>query len=393
MKFLNLKKYSNDFFNFIHNADEKLVYTTKRKIDKKEIFMICSYDIKNDLEKIIKKFEVTDKRYYDYKIFYKNDILFLLNKNNNILNVSKIQFQGDKANEEVFNIYLEGEVKHVNIINNRYFIVFIEKADFLSRQFLKYRSSKSFKYKFAYLIDLNEVESYFIKDIKFALGARDYIQLEHINGEEVLFFEEAYREAWEKEFYYFKGVFDKEKKIKQENSINYIKLSEFVDSIKAGDEQINFKVIDSIDKKGVISYLGSDKENLYYRKKFFEKGNEKIFSIKKASEDVLEVCNIDHNSCKGDFYYDSDKSMVFYEEEKGDYIRVVGVFNRKFDIIYSSSIGGFEDFVDDRYVVTYYSEEIDGESSDYGVIRDTILNKEYQYEGQIRCFGDYVILY
>ncbi|MGL5574085.1 MAG: hypothetical protein ACRDCW_00790 [Sarcina sp.] len=393
MEFLNLKKYSNEFFNFIYNTAEELVYTTKRKVDKKEEFLVCSYDIKNDFEKIIKRFEVNDISYYDYKIFYKEDILFILYKKNNILNVSKIQFNGDKTNEEKFNIYLEGEIKHINIINSRYFIVFIEKADFLGRQFLKFRSSKSFRYKFAYLIDLSDIESYFIKDIKFVLGARDYIQLEHIKNEEVLFFEEAYREAWEKEFYYFKGLFDTGKKIKQENSINYINLSKFVDSIKAGEDNLKFLVIDNIDKSGVIKYLGSDKKNLYYRKKYFDTEVEKIYSIKKDSGDVLEVCDINHANWKGDFYYDSDKSIVFYEEENGDYIKVKGVFNKIFNITYNKNVGGFEDFIDDRYVITYYSDDVDGESFDYAVIRDITLNKEYQYEGQIRCFKNYVILY
>ena len=393
MRFLNLKKYSNDFFSFIYSTDEELIYTTKRKINKKEIFFICSYNLKKDLEKVIKKFEIVDTSYYDYKIFYRDDILFILNKKNNILNVSKIELKNNDLKETLYNIYLEGQVKHINIINERYFIVFIEKADLLGRKFDKYLSGRTFRYKFAYLIDLYEVESYFIKDVKFALGARDYIQLENINGEDVIFFEEAYREAWEKEFYYFRDFFDNEKRIKQENSVNYIKFSEFIESIKLGEDVLKVKIVDNIDKNGVIRYLGSDDEKLYYRKKYFESGNEKVYSIKKDSGTIVEVCNIEHNDYDGDFYYDSDKSIIFYEEELDNHIRVQGIFNRDFDITYNNCLGGFEDFIDDRYLITYYSDDIDGEYFNYAVIKDIIENREYEYEGQIRCFGNYVILY
>ena len=285
-------------------------------------------------------------------------------------------------------------IKHINILNKQYFVVFIEKADFLSSQFRRYRSSKNFRYKFAYLVDLEAVESFFIKDIKFALGARDYIQIEKIMGEEMLFFEEAYREAWEKEFYYFKGVFDGEKNIKQENSINYIKFSEFVDSTKRGDQRLNFKIVDSIDKKGIVRYLGKTDEFLYYRKKFFETEKEFIYSFEKKTGKMIEACKIDHNKWSGEFYYDSDKSIVFYEEELDDYNKIVGIFNRTCDITYNKNIGNFEDFVEDRYLITYYSEdEDDGSSLDYAVIKDIIANREYQYNGYIRCFKNYVILY
>ena len=392
MKFLNLKQYSNNFFNFIYSNDEKLVYTTKRKVDKRDVFYVCSYDIKNDFEYVIKTFEIDGKSYYDYKVFFKDNSLFILHKKNNILNVSKIANPLGDSEEYLFNIYLEGEIKHINILNQQYFVVFIEKQDFLSNQFLKYRSSKSFRYKFSYLVDLEAVESFFIKDTKFTLGARDYIQIEEIDGEETIFFEEAYREAWEKEFYYFKGLFDSEKKIKQENSINYIKFSKFIDSIKAGENRLMFNIIDSIDKKGTVRYLGETKAVIYYRKKFFENGKEFIYSFEKNTTKMIEVCKIDHNNWMGEFYYDSDKSIIFYEEDLDDYNKLVGIFNRDCDIIYNKKIGDFEDFVENRYLITYYTEE-DDDSSDYAVIKDIIANKEYQYDGQIRCFSNYVILY
>ncbi|MGL4763354.1 MAG: hypothetical protein ACRCWG_18190 [Sarcina sp.] len=393
MEFLSLKKYSNDFFNFIYCNDENLIYTTKRKLNKKDIFYICNYDIKKDFEYVIKSFEIEEKSYYDYKVFCSDSSLFILNKKNNILNVSKIENFFYNKKEELFSIYLEGEIKHINILNKRYFIVFIEKADFLGSQFRKYRSSKSFRYKFSYLVDLEEVESFFIKDTKFVLGARDYIQLENIMDEEVLFFEEAYREAWEKEFYYFKGLFDREKKIKQENSINYIKFSDFVDSIKRGDQRLNFKIIDSINKEGTVRYLGRTETFLYYRKKFFEKEREFIYSFEKKTGKMNEVCKIEHDKWLGEFYYDSDKVMVFYEEELGDYNKILGVFNKSCDITYNKDLGEFEDFLENRYLITYYSDDDDGNIIDCAVVRDTVDNKEYQYDGCIRCFKDYVILY
>lgn len=393
MNFLNLKKYSNNFFNFIYSTDKEIIYTTKREVDKKEMFFICSYNLKSDSERIIKKFEMVDTCYYDYRIFYRDNKLFILNKKNNILNASKVELKNANGKESIYNIYLEGEIQHINIINERYFIVFIEKDDLLGRKFIRYLSGRSLRYKFAYLIDLYEEESYFIKDIKFVLGARDYIQLENINGEEVIFFEEAYREAWEKELYYFKGFFDNERRIKQENSINYIKFSEFILSIKSGEDRLNIKVIDSIDKSGVIRCLGSDEKSLYYRKKYFESGNEKVYSIKRDNGAVIEVCNIEHNDWDGDFYYDSDKNIIFYEEELDDCVRVKGVFNREFDITYSNYIGGFEDFIDNRYLITYYVDDVDDEYFDFVVIKDIKENKEYQYEGEVRCFDNYVILY
>lgn len=393
MKLLNLVQYSNEYFNFIYSDSERLIYTTKRKEKDGNYFYICNYYISTGTESIIKKFVMEDDTYYNYKVFYKEEILFILYKKKNILDVHRITNIFLKQQEKSFNIYLEGDIKHIKILDNRYFVVFIEKKDFLSEHFKKYRSSKSFKYKFSYLVDLYEVESYFVKDLKFTLGARDYVFLVNTNGERNIFFEEAYREAWEKEFYYFRGIFDKESKIKENNSMNYMNFDKFIEDIKLGVDKLNFHVIDDINRIGTIRFLGQDEDYIYYRKKMFDIGEEFIYSFEKYNMNLQIEKNIDHNNRSGEFYYDSDKISIFYEEDLGDYNKLIGIFNRNCDIKYSKDIGMFEDFIEDRYLITYYSDEYDGDNYNYAVVKDVINNRELRYDGNIRSIGDYVILY
>ena len=393
MILINLKKYSNEYFNFIYSDEKRFIYTTKRFIKNIEYFYICNYYIEEELEVIIKKFIVEKDTYYDYKVFYKSGNIFILYKKQNVLSVTRISSFKNIFEEKEFSIYLDGDIKHTDILNERYFIAFIERKDILGSKYKAYRSSKRYSYKFSYLVDLEESESYFIYDVKFALGARDYIKLIYINGLECIFFEEAYREAWEKEFYYFKGIFESDKNIKSNNSLNYMDFDSFIFNIKTGSENLKFEIIKSIGEEGTIRYLGEDYKNLYYRELYFESRIEKIYLFEKITEKMIEISEVDHNKRQGEFYYNSDKITVFYEEELDDYNRLVGIFNRTCDIVYSKNIGMFEDFIEDRYLITYYSDEYDGDNFNYAVVKDMKLNKEIQYDGNIRSIGEYVVLY
>lgn len=393
MKFLNLKKYANKYFNFIYNDQKILIYTTIREKCANAYFTICIYYIEENLEKIVKDFYIEECNYYEYKTFVKNNKIFIVYKERRNLKIMTIENFKLTNKENDYSMHLEGEIKHVNILDDNYLVVFIEKNAFLPNEYLKYRSSKSFSYKFSYLIDLKEERLYFIKDVKFALGARDYIFLTKIKGKISLFFEEAYREDWEKEFYYFKGLFDESKKIKENNSVNFISMDSFVKEIKSGKEILGFKEIDTIDKEGNIRYLGEDKDFIYYRKKLFKTGIENIYTINKTDETLnLKEC-IEHNKYMGEFYYNSDKITIFYEEEDLNYKHLIGILNRNCDVLYSEDIGMFEDFIEDRYLITYYWEDDCGKSYEYAVIKDYKENKEFQYEGFIRSFNNYVVLY
>lgn len=393
MKFLNLKKYANQYFNFIYNDEDVLIYTTIRENSGCSYFTICIYYIDKNMEEIIKEFYIEKCNYYEYKSFVKENKIFIVYKDKKNLKIMTIEDFRKTRKEKNYSMHLDGYIKHVNILDENYLTVFIEKNAFLPSEYLKYRSSKSFLYKFSYLIDLSEEKLYFIKDVKFTIGARDYIFLTKIQGEMSVFFEEAYREDWEKEFYYFKGLFDNSKKIKENNSINFISMNKFVQSIKTGVDDLDFEVIDSIDKNGNLRYLGEDNEFIFYRKKFFKTGIESIYSFKKINALSELKKYIEHNKYIGCFYYNSDKITIFYEEEEPTYKQLIGIFNRNCDVIYSEDIGMFEDFIEDRYLITYYWEDDCGKTYEYAVIKDYKDNKEFQYEGFIRSFNSYVVLY
>lgn len=393
MRFLNLTTYSGEYFNFIYNDEKVVLYTVYRTLNGKGYFCICIYYIDVDRETLLKKIEIREKDYYNYKVFLHDFNLFIMCKKGNILYVRKLTNIFNKKAEFAFNMYLEGEIIQIKILDERYFIVFIEKKDILGDKYSKYRSNKSFKYRFAYLVDLEEIESYFINDIKFVLGARDYVFTRKIEGVKNLFFEEAYREAWEKEFYYGKGLFKKNDKIKGNESLNYIDFKLFIEEIKLGQEELSFSILEEVKENKIVRYLGKDEEFIFYRIKDFESGIEEVLKFKNIDKSISKVLEINHLKANGDFYYDSDKQTILYEEELQDYNRVIGVFNKNCDVIYSPSIGTFEDFIEDRYLLTYYSGIEDDELLEFSTIKDIKDKKEYRYDGYLRVMNNFVILY
>lgn len=54
------------------------------------------------------------------------------------------------------------------------------------------------------------------------------------------------------------------------NSIKHIRLSDFIQEIKEGKEELSFETIDAIDKEGAIRIIGETAENIYYRKKYYD---------------------------------------------------------------------------------------------------------------------------
>ncbi|MGL5256595.1 MAG: DUF2118 domain-containing protein, partial [Proteocatella sp.] len=251
-----------------------------------------------------------------------------------------------------------------------------------------------------YLLDVKEKKYYEIMDEAFNINSGNRFILGEKFDEQYMVMEEYYLEEEEQlEILTSDEVelaFELPGDIKQEqlhvNSIKIIKLSDFIDQVKAGVENIEFQIIDKVNKDGIIRIIGETEEAIYYKKEYYE------FILKEKNDFVSrrkmgrpEIYKIDKESRKLSYIRDVDKmseirtSDYFIYEiiDNGDEVQIFDL--EKGEILYTYK-KKFSDFRIKQEVVGF-------KNSEYLILKVSSLKHEeiYKYE-IIDCVTNEVII-
>lgn len=153
-----------------------------------------------------------------------------------------------------------------------------------------------------YLLDVEEKKYYEVMDEAFKINLGSRILIGEAFEDQYLMIEECYLD--EDEQFDIRTLddvelaFDLPGELEQEqlhiNSIKTIKLSDFVDQVKAGVEEIDFKILDKIDQEGVIRILGETEDFVYYKKEHYDfilkLKNDFMSRRKIGSTEIYKIC-------------------------------------------------------------------------------------------------------
>lgn len=299
MKIIDIMNLFPKFKTIILDIDKNYLYISKFILN---MCYISKIDLNSFEETIIVSWHCNEIEYRATNIsIYKNQFLIFIQKQNNLL-IKKIDRDvGKIIFEKIYPI--DGNIfdsKRTIVLNENHIIVFFQEL-------------KTFSYD-GFLFDLSEDKSYCIYDRKVVDSIDSKFICYSIKDTEYICFEELYMDVYDK-----KSIYDaiKLKEIVFTDcfeSLNTIKLDEFIYSIKCEMDEIPFKVIDKISSTGYIRYLGMDKNHIYYRIINFETGVENIYSVSKIRFKKSNILNIEHVADSVEYIYDFENIKVYRVE-------------------------------------------------------------------------------
>lgn len=272
---------------------------------------------------------------------------------------------------------------------------FYKKMEILAPGYILFRLSYDLElidsdfFDSIYLLDVKEKKYYEIMDEAFNINSGNRILLGEKFDEQYIIIEEYYLEEDEQlEILTSEDVelaFDLPGDIKQEqlhvNSIKIIKLSDFIDQVKAGVENLEFQILDEVNKDGVIRIIGETEEAVYYKKEHYD------FILKQKNDFVsrrkmgrTEIYKIDKASHKVSYIKDVDKISAI---RTSDYFIYEIIENKDNVQIFNLETGEVLYTYKNKYSSLKIKQEVVGfKNSEYLILKVSSLKNEeiYKYE-------------
>lgn len=417
MKIIDLKPYGEGIYTEVLECNSKeILFETHKKIADKYYYCIIIYDINRDTTVEIYRYEVSEnERYSQYTHLINDKIIIIKTHNQKKLEVDKIN-RKDGGDKKSYFINTKEDITSIPIFINEHYLLFYTDIDRSSVEYERYVNSGYEEDDHAiYLYDLYENEIYFVKDFRVIIGINvDHGRIGKLptflhKNEEYLIVSETYMDDWEYEELYeyaLDGELDKSE-IDSE-ALYFIKVDEFINSIKSGEENIPFKIINKKDLDGWIRYFYSDENYIYYRDKDFKTQKEKIIKMDKDNLEPIIVKEIDHSMIKGRIMYDnfSETCRIYeeYNEEKGNNIITIikGHYNCDYNVDFSYNkfqeghrgTYSFFEFIKDRYIIAsgWYEDEEENYFDIY-YIMDLEEGKGSRFTGSCKVYENNLIIY
>ncbi len=236
---------------------------------KNQQYFIIKTNLEYSYEVIIASWICSELSFKNTNISVYNDIFFAVTQEEDKLIIRKINVYKKKIElERVYSIIGNKlDISNVICINENNIIIFLEEVS-------------SFSYD-GFLFNLLENKNYHIKDRRLIDTHQYNFEIYNIKKEFYICFGEKYMTDWEKEEIY-RAV--KARKILVNDcfeSLNIIKVKDFINAIKMSLDIIPFTIIDTRSTRGLVRYIFMDNLNIYYRIKDFDDNIEKIYSISK----------------------------------------------------------------------------------------------------------------
>jgi len=417
LKIIDLKPYGGGIYTeIIECKDKEILFETYKNIANKYYYCIMIYDIDRKTSVEIYRYEVSENEKYSQYTHLIGDKIFIIKTHNpRQLEVDKIDRKNGE-NKKTYYINTKEDITSIPIFINEQYIIFYTDIDLESSEYKRYidKGFKECDYAI-YLYDLYKNKIYFIKDFRLIEG----MGVEHgrINkfpifsykDEDYIVFNETYMDDWEYEDIYqcvLKKGLDNTNFYPE--TLFYIRLSEFTESIKVGEENIPFKIIKKKKLDGWVRYLYSDNNYIYYRDKDFSTQKEKIIRINKLNLESEIVKEIDHSKIKGRIMYDrfSETLRIYAEYSIEDEDKIIaeleGLYNcnynikvdfDKFPARYRGSYTYFES-IEDRFIIAsgWYEDEKE-DYFDIYCIKDLKKGRNSEFIGKCRVYRDMLIIY
>lgn len=266
MNIININNLQKNTNNKIIYVEEDNIYLSKFESDK---YYISKINLQNSHETIITSWKCNKSSFNNTKtITHKNTFLSIVQEDCELVIRKTIRDKVGLIFEKRYNI--SGNIFIPNTV------LFVDENNIII--FLMEKETSSYD---SFLCDLLEDKNYHINDRRIVDADKSNFELYENNGKEYICFAEAYMNDWEKEELY---VALKKREIVITDcfeSLNIIKVKDFINSIKSNLDMIPFKSIDTISITGWLRYIGMNKSHIYYRIKDFKTGVEKIYSVSK----------------------------------------------------------------------------------------------------------------
>jgi hypothetical protein len=170
---------------------------------------------------------------------------------------------------------------------------------------------------------------------------------------------------------------------------------DFFASLKAGEERAPLELILSAGTAGLVRFAGIDRENIYFRAKYFPTGDQRLcaYHMETGKKSVAARLTLDENDRPAWFSIDPEGGRAYRIAECGDDYEVTGVLNSAIRAKYPKELGKFVTCVDDRFLIAKYILADENDSFEFNSVYDTETGSQKSYECRCAVRGGTVVLY
>ena len=391
LKILDLRNVFKNCTDTLIEIGDPLIYYAEEKMEEghPSLFLL-EYNRAARRERIVANYILTDPAFVPHFFSFPDDIVMVLESGGSEAWVLRVDKRTGRE-KSMARLNFIGSFLDCRALDEDHMLFYTGPNNRHRALFSEYSRLTGFS-RVCYLYDLEEGKYYYARDPRVCgADASRLLTCECGGALQVLLLEPHGSEA-EKEKCYRNmrwlgdGVCDR---------VWLCPLLDFVVSVKTGEPRVPLELILNAGTEGLVRYAGMNRENIYFRARYFPTGDQRLCAYNRATgrKSVAARLTLGRGERPARFSIDPEGGRAYRIEERDDDCEVTGVLNSGISVRYPKELGRFVTCVDDRYIVAKYILKDDRDSFEFNSLFDGETGYQKSYECHCAVRGETVVLY
>lgn len=367
-------------------TEEHIYYAEEKNVEDVDAIYLLDYNCVEEQERIMAYFTFDDSSYIQHYYASEKSIIVLFENSSSKIWIVKID---KETGSEVLrkSVPLVGKFSSCVMIDDSNLVIYT-KADDESKSLFNRCLETTNSETLANLYDLDRGYRYFIKDFRTArLVNGDMHCFKDSKGREYMLLCDPFSDEASKEAYAIKPQ-NIDKDIR--DNIWSISKKRFLDGVKAGKERLDLKRIASAGIDGMVRFECISGDSIVFRAKKFSTGQEKFCAMSTVSGKVVPISDVKKKSEGTGYFTDNSNGKIYRLIKEDNLITLNGEVNSEANVTFPHSIGKFEGFIDDRFVV---ADNSTADAEPVLSLYDSRLNTLDTFQAHCRTMGKILVLF
>ncbi len=391
MKILDLRNVFTDSRDELIEIGDPLIYYAEEKAEEGHpILFLLEYNRSTRRERIVANYILTDPSYVPHFFSFSGDIVIVLESGGSeawILRVDK----RTGAEKSMARLNFIGNFLDCRALDEGHMLFYAGPNERHRALFREYKKLTGFS-RVCYLYDLEEGRYYYARDPRVCGADSSRLLTCECRGDPQILLLDPHGSEEEKEKCFRNirwlgdGICDR---------VWLCPLLDFVVSVKTGEPRVPLALILNAGTEGLVRYAGMNRENIYFRARYFPTGDQRLCAYHKATGKKSVAARLTLGEGEGPAWFsiDPEGGRAYRIEEREDDCEVTGVLNSPVHTRYPKELGRFVTCVNDRYIVAKYILKDGKDAFEFNSVFDGKTGCQKSYECHCAVRGETVVLY
>ncbi|MCI1983100.1 MAG: hypothetical protein LKJ45_08080 [Oscillospiraceae bacterium] len=391
MKVVDLRNIFTSCNDVLIEISDTLIYYAEEKLEEghPSLFLLA-YDRVTKRERILANYVLTNPAYVQHFFSFPEDIVVVMESGGSEAWVFRLD-KRTGAEKDTARLNFIGGFAGCCALDETHILFYSEPNEKHRQLFQEYQKLTGFS-RVVYLYDLEEGKYYYVRDPRVCNSDSSRFITYRQNGSVQLLVLEPHGSEEEKQHCYrnMRWLGDN-----VNDNVWTCPLSDFVVSVKSGEERAPLELILSAGTAGLVRYAGIDEKSLYFRAKYFPTGDQRICAIDRETgkKSVAARLTLEKEELPAWFSIDAEGGRAYRVTLQNGEYEVKGMLNSSVSGRYPEDLGRFVTCVDDRFIIAQYILADNSDSFEFNSIYDLRTGVQKSYECRCAVKGENVVIY